>query len=84
MPTAATFTGAGVDVVLISDGHFSPYPRERLYDDRCVVVASPDTPPQASALDLLTTEPHVAVDTDRRVFPYAVLDNEAIPYRVGL
>jgi DNA-binding transcriptional LysR family regulator len=55
----------------------------RLYDDRCVVVASTDTPPQASALDLLTTEPHVVVDTDRRVFPYSVLENEAIPYRVG-
>ncbi|MFK0173726.1 LysR family transcriptional regulator [Streptomyces sp. NPDC090306] len=84
VPTEATFTEGGVDVVLISEGHFSPYPRERLYDDRCVVVASPDTSPRASALDLLTTEPHVVVDTDRRVFPYSVLENEAIPYRVGL
>lgn len=25
---------------------FAPYPRERLYDDRCVVAASPDTPPR--------------------------------------
>ncbi|MGW3917409.1 LysR family transcriptional regulator [Streptomyces sp. NPDC005070] len=84
VPTDATFTEGGVDVVLISEGHASPYPRERLYDDRCVVVAAPDTPPQASALDLLTTEPHVVVDTDRRVFPYSVLEDEGIPYRVGL
>lgn len=84
VPTGSTFTEGGVDVVLISEGHFSPYPRERLYDDRCVVVAAPDTPPQASALDLLTTEPHVVVDTDRRVFPYSVLEDEGIPYRVGL
>ena len=84
VPTEATFTEGGVDVVLISEGHVSPYPRERLYDDRCVVVAAPDTPPQASALDLLTTEPHVVVDTDRRVFPYSVLEDEGIPYRVGL
>jgi DNA-binding transcriptional LysR family regulator len=83
VPTEATFTEGGVDVVLISEGHFSPYPRERLYDDRCVVVASPDTPPQASALDLLTTEPHIVVDTDRRVFPYSVLEDKGIPYRVG-
>ncbi|MFB6551892.1 LysR family transcriptional regulator [Streptomyces sp. NPDC056405] len=84
VPTEATFTDGGVDVVLISEGHSSPYPRERLYDDRCVVVAAPGTPPRASALDLLTTEPHVVVDTDRRVFPYSVLENEGVPYRVGL
>ncbi|MEU9244311.1 LysR family transcriptional regulator [Streptomyces sp. NPDC048385] len=84
VPTEATFTEGGVDVVLISEAHVSPYPRERLYDDRCVVVAAPATPPQASALDLLTTEPHVVVDTDRRVFPYSVLEDEGIPYRVGL
>ncbi|MFD8276082.1 type 2 periplasmic-binding domain-containing protein [Streptomyces flaveolus] len=54
-PTETTFTDQGVDVVLISEGHFSPYPRERLYDDRVVVVAAPDTPAQADALELLTT-----------------------------
>ncbi|MFG2949656.1 LysR family transcriptional regulator [Streptomyces adustus] len=84
VPTEATFTEGGVDVVLISEGHSSPYPRERLYDDRCVVVAAPDTPARAGALDLLTSEPHVVVDTDRRVFPYSVLEDEGIPYRVGL
>lgn len=83
VPTEATFTDKGVDVVLLSEGHFSPYPRERLYNDRCVVVASPDTPPEASALDLLTTQPHVVVDTDRRVFPYSVLDEKGVAYRVG-
>ncbi|MEU0834070.1 LysR family transcriptional regulator [Streptomyces sp. NPDC056231] len=83
VPTEATFTDQGVDVVLISEGHFSPYPRERLYNDRCVVVASPDTPPDADALELLTTQPHIVVDTDRRVFPYSVLEDKGIPYRVG-
>ncbi|WEH39193.1 LysR family transcriptional regulator [Streptomyces sp. NBC_01218] len=83
MPTEGTFTDRGVDVVLISEAHFSPYPRQRLYDDRCVVVASPDTPPEASALDLLTTERHIVVDTERRVFPYSVLEDEGIDYRIG-
>ncbi|WP_328563162.1 LysR family transcriptional regulator [Streptomyces coelicoflavus] len=83
VPTETTFTDQGVDVVLISEGHFSPYPRERLYDDRVVVVAAPDTPAQADALELLTTQPHVVVDTDRRVFPYSVLEDKGIPYRVG-
>ncbi|MFE4960172.1 LysR family transcriptional regulator [Streptomyces sp. NPDC056653] len=83
VPTEATFTDKGVDVVLLSEGHFSPYPRERLYNDRCVVVASPDTPPEASPLDLLTTQRHVVVDTDRRVFPYSVLEEKGVTYRVG-
>ncbi|MFE6640606.1 LysR family transcriptional regulator [Streptomyces tendae] len=83
VPTEATFTEQGVDVALISEGHFSPYPRERLYDDRCVVAAAADTLPEASALDLLTTQPHVVVDTERRVFPYALLEEKGIPYRVG-
>ncbi|MFF2727452.1 LysR family transcriptional regulator [Streptomyces sp. NPDC058008] len=84
VPTEATFTDQGVDVVLISEGHFSPHPRERLYNDRCVVVASHSAPAEASALDLLTTQPHIVVDTERRVFPYSVLEEEGVPYRVGL
>jgi DNA-binding transcriptional LysR family regulator len=83
VPTPATFTQAGVDVVLMSEGFGSPYPRERLYDDRCVVLASRDTPPEATALDLLTTQPHVVVDTERGVFPYAALDEMGIEYRIG-
>ncbi|GAA2535546.1 LysR family transcriptional regulator [Streptomyces koyangensis] len=83
VPTETTFTDQGVDVVLISEGHFSRYPRERLYNDRVVVVAAPDTSAQADALELLTTQPHVVVDTDRRVFPYSVLEDKGIPYRVG-
>ncbi|WP_433343117.1 LysR family transcriptional regulator [Streptomyces sp. CA-253872] len=83
VPTEATFTDQGVDAVLISEGHFSPHPRERLYQDRCVVVAGPGAPPGASALDLLRTLPHVVVDTERRVFPYGLLEERGIPYRVG-
>lgn len=83
VPTESTFTEHGVDVVLMSEGFASPYPRERLYDDRCVLVASPDTPPEMSALELLTTQPHVVVDTERRLFPYSVLDEKGIDYRIG-
>lgn len=83
VPTPSTFTEHGVDAVLISEGFASPYPRERLYDDRIVVVASADAPPEAGALDLLTTQPHIVVDTERRPFPYSVLDEKGIGYRVG-
>ncbi|GAA0958558.1 LysR family transcriptional regulator [Actinocorallia libanotica] len=83
VPTDGTFTEHGVDVVLVSEASASPYPRERLYDDRIVVVASADAPPEASALDLLTTQPHIVVDAEQRVFPYSVLDERGVPYRVG-
>ncbi len=84
VPTEATFDEQGVDVVLLSEGHHAPHPRERLYDDRLVVVASPDSPPDADALTLISTQPHIVVDTRRRVFPYAELEERGIPYRVGL
>ncbi|MEV5418034.1 LysR family transcriptional regulator [Streptomyces albogriseolus] len=84
VPTEATFVEQGVDVVLLSEGHHAPHPRERLYDDRLVVVASPDSPPEADALTLTSTQPHIVVDTRRRVFPYAELEERGIPYRVGL
>ncbi|WPP28040.1 LysR family transcriptional regulator [Streptomyces sp. CL7] len=84
VPTEATFVEQGVDVVLLSEGHHAPHPRERLYDDRLVVVASPDSPPDADALTLISTQPHILVDTQRRVFPYAELEERGIPYRVGL
>ncbi|MFC9831369.1 LysR family transcriptional regulator [Streptomyces albogriseolus] len=84
VPTEATFVEQGVDVVLLSEGHHAPHPRERLYDDRLVVVASPDSPPDADALTLISTQPHIVVDTRRRVFPYAELEERGIPYRVGL
>ncbi|WP_243770039.1 LysR family transcriptional regulator [Amycolatopsis acidicola] len=84
VPTEATFTEHGVDVVLVSEAFATQHPRERLYDDRCVVVASADTPPEATPLDLVTTQPHIVVDTERRVFPYSVLDERGIGYRVGM
>lgn len=83
VPTESTYTEHGVDVVLLSEASASPYPRERLYDDRIVVMASSETPPEASALDLLTTQPHVVIDSERRVFPYPVLDEKGVTYRVG-
>jgi len=83
MPTEAAFTDEGVDVVLLSDAFFSPYPRERLYGDRWVVIASPDTPPEASPLELITGQPHVVFDAERRVLPYALLGERGIAFRTG-
>lgn len=79
----ALFTGEGVDVLLLSEAFASPFPRERLYDDRWVVVATPDAPAGASALDLITSLPHVAFDASPlRLVPYSVLDEHRVPYTV--
>lgn len=83
-PDDAVFTDQGVDVVLISEAFASAHPRERLYDDRIVVVASSDSPPEASPLELISGQPHVVVDGARRVFPYSTLDEQGVQYRVGL
>jgi DNA-binding transcriptional LysR family regulator len=79
----ALFTADGVDVLLLSEAFASPFPRERLYDDRWAVVAAPDAPASASALELLTTLPHVAFDASpQRLVPYSVLDEHRVPYTV--
>ncbi len=78
------FTDPGVDVVLLPETLSAPLPRERLYDDRWVVIAARDAaPPEATALDLLTTLPHVMFDTGtRRARPYSILDERGVPYTV--
>lgn len=87
----AVFTDEGADALLLSEAFASAHPRERLYDDRWVVVApagagpaAPDQDPAVpTAVELLTTLPHVVFDgSPQRVMPYAILDERKIPYRV--
>lgn len=82
-PQPSDFTDDGVDVVLVSEAFSSPYPRERLYENRWVVIAHPDSDPEASALDLLTSLPHVTYDSRHRVMPYAAMDAHGVRYRIG-
>ena len=77
------FTADGVDVVLLTEGLRAPHPRERLYDDRWVVIASPDTPAERSALELLREEPHIKVDAEAlQLRPYDALDRAGVEYTV--
>ncbi|WP_411719891.1 LysR family transcriptional regulator [Mycetocola sp.] len=83
MRSPTMFTDDGVYVTLLSEGFASPYPRERLYEDRWVVIASADTPAGATARELLETQPHVVFDAyPQRLLPYAILDEENVPYSV--
>jgi hypothetical protein len=81
--TSAAFAEDAADVVLLPEAFPSPYPRERLYDDRWVVVASWNEPREAGALELLEKVPHVFLDApSERLRPYEILDEKKIPYRV--
>ncbi|MEU5843669.1 LysR family transcriptional regulator [Rhodococcus sp. NPDC047139] len=82
-PHPSDFTDEGVDAVLLSQAFAAPYPRERLYENRWVVIAHPDTDPDASALELLASIPHVTYDARQRVAPYAALDAAGVRYRIG-
>ncbi len=84
VPDESVFTEDGVDVVLLPETFASPFARERLFDDRYVVVAGVDAaPPEATALDLLRDLPHVVFEgSGRRVNPYLVLDQHDIEYSV--
>lgn len=81
--TSAAFAEDAADVVLLPEAFPSPYPRERLYDDRWVVVASWNEPKEADALELLEKVPHVFLDApSERQRPYEILHEKKIPYRV--
>jgi DNA-binding transcriptional LysR family regulator len=83
MSSPTVFTDDGVDVVLLSEGLESPYPRELLYDDRWVVIAPGSAPADASALELLQSLPHIMFDSQLgRNRAYQVLDEQEISYTV--
>lgn len=88
MDAQTVFADRGVDAVLLSQGYPSPYPRERLYDDRWVVLAPPETgraTDPRSTLELISTELHIAYGdgTGPRARPYEVLDEHGVTYSLG-
>jgi DNA-binding transcriptional LysR family regulator len=85
LPDETAFTEQGADVVLATRPWPSAPRRERLYEDRYVVIAAQDAAPaDASAVDLLQSLPHVMWEASRqRVQPYAVLAEHGIDYVVG-
>lgn len=82
-PSSEMFTEDGADLMLLSEGLVSPHPRERLYDDRWVVIANSGAAADASAVELLSTLPHIAFDASpHRYRPYEVLDAQGVSYTV--
>lgn len=76
------FTQEGIDAILLSEVFGSPFPRERLYDDRWVVVTQPGVP-DVPVPELIETLPHVVLEySSYRTRPYEVLDERGVRYSV--
>lgn len=85
MSSPTVFTDDGVDAALITETLHSPYPRERLFDDRWVVIASKEIPETDDVLALLNTEAHIVFeDPPRRVRPYVALEEAGSAYQVSI
>lgn len=85
MTAPNVFTDGGVDAVLITETLASPFPRERLFDDRWVVITSPEIPETEDVISLLENEPHIAFeDPPRRVRPYVALEEAGVVCNVTM
>lgn len=83
-PADSVFTQQGADVLLLPQAFGTAYPRERLYDDRWVVVTGPDAP-DLSVEQLLGQLPHVVFDSGPyRPRPYEELDQLGLTYEVSV
>lgn len=84
MTAPTVFTDDGVDAVLITETLASPYPRQRLFDDRWVVIGSPGMDMTRPGTKIIETEPHVMFeDPLRRLGAYVALDAAGLQYRVS-
>lgn len=84
-PTDAVFSEQGADVALISQVAVTGWGRERLYDDRWVVITRADPPSDADAVTLISTLPHAVYEAPAdgsHILPYRVLDQHQVPYRI--
>lgn len=84
MTAPTVFTDDGVDAVLITETLASPYPRERLFDDRWVVIGSPEVNMSRPGSEIIESEAHIVFeDPLRRLGAYVALDAAGLHYRVG-
>lgn len=74
----ASFTQAGVDLMLMSEAYATEQPRRRLYDDEWVVVSGRDDLTDANAAQLLADRPHVVYESRRTMRPYDILREQGI------
>ncbi len=78
----SVFTQEGIDAILLSEVFTAPFARERLYDDRWVVVTRADVPDLPVA-ELLETLPHVVLEYSTfRTRPYEILEERGVRYTV--
>lgn len=78
--TDAMFTQAGVDVLLVSETHETRHPRERLYEDEWVVISGHPDLADATARELVSTQPHVVYGPLLSRRPYQALREAGIAW----
>ena len=76
--TETVFTQQRADVLFLAEGIESPHPRERLYDDRWVVVCGEPWAAGETTEAALARRPHVVFDGPQRTRPYQVLAEQGI------
>ena len=83
--STGVFSDRGVDAVLLPEGYESAYPRERLYEDRWVVVSAKKHASGFDASTLIEEEPHIAfvAEGGRLMRPYSVLDEQGVRYEIA-
>lgn len=81
--TDTVFTQQRADVLFLAEGIDTPHPRERLYDDRWVVVTGKPWTPGESTLDALQRRPHVVFDGSGPTRPYQTLAEQGVEYTVA-
>lgn len=79
------FTDDGIDAILLTETLPAPFPRERLFDDRWMVITSPSVPAKIDVTELIESEPHIVFeDPLRRPRPYIALEEAGVRYHVAL
>lgn len=81
-PSDSLFTQDNVDAILLPEAFTTSHPRERLYDDRWVVISGSSALTNENALELLATLPHVMFDAPRISRPYQALHEHGVEYSV--
>lgn len=83
MASSTVFTEDGADVVLLPEATATAFQRERLYEDRWVVITGAGAPAGATAEELLVRLPHVVFDGSLRLLrPYDILEEQGVAYTV--
>ena len=80
--TDVVFTQERADVLFLSQGHPTPYPRRRLFHDRWVVVTGIPFVEGEPIEEAIRQRPHVVYESPQPLRPYQVLHERGVQFTV--